>query len=603
MASVSGLPIPSDFITSYNGIVFPPEDTLTTSFKITPVQTADKRSIAYNAISIGIRTVIVGQPTDSKVILLRQKLTKQGGVFIYGGRGFGPLNINTGKIKDIMYGPVPKVLSLSPLGYRNACRLDWEVTIHIPECPDAAYLFRAMDFSYSASHQIRKDGRVNVVTTGELVIPNNRILAGTAIARGPYDNPDEYREKIAPPPRFGFQREWGPFTVDPTRTRLSFSWTDKEFGRNVYPPGIVECKVSQGGQSVSKGFASFNLTLNASYKLAADAEPNLAFRHFWNVVVQDRVRGRSGKYKGSTVASIAFIPMSFSFSDPDIYGEMTEANFSLGYLIAGTTIQDVLTHAGMWEKISGDYRLWAASLANTALSPYGLSRVAFDIGSDRIINLCEAGAPPRPVPGGRPEVRELKGGPRFEPPASSTSWITYVNAIRVEGDSGVVSTSPLSGSKSEPELRGGSGGPTPPGAWRFDGSKALPAKPGIDPFFAPPKTAKKSFSAAIGGKLDASSSGSSTAGDDKFTRRTSGSVVVFMTGHALRAGFAIPCPVLADINGVRPVLSNRTDRGEGFVTQIVHDAGVPIVGAKWNLRYILPRMPEGGIPVPPNPLG
>jgi hypothetical protein len=54
-----------DFITSYNVFAFDPNTTVTTALKNGLVETSDGRSIAYNEITLGLRTTICGQPTDS----------------------------------------------------------------------------------------------------------------------------------------------------------------------------------------------------------------------------------------------------------------------------------------------------------------------------------------------------------------------------------------------------------------------------------------------------------------------------------------------------------------------------------------------------------
>ena len=82
-----------------------------------------------------------------------------------------------------------------------------------------------------------------------MVIPNNRTNPALNYS---YDNPDKYRDKVSPPVPFGFRREWGDWNIDPSRTELSFSWVDKEFGRNVYPPGIVSVKASHNVRTIGR---------------------------------------------------------------------------------------------------------------------------------------------------------------------------------------------------------------------------------------------------------------------------------------------------------------------------------------------------------------
>lgn len=589
--SASGLPIPADFITSYNGVVFPPESTFTTFLKIAPLESPDGRTAMANKISIGLRFEITGQPTDSAILLLRQRLTKYGGVFIYGGRGVGPLAINTGKVRDVMYGPKPTVLAIKPLGYRNACQIDWEVTTVIPECPDARYKLTPMALSYSVEFQIRRDGRTNRSVSGELMIPNNRTAPGSLFS---LDNPDSYREDIATPVASGFKREWGSFKIDPSRTKLAFSWVDKEFGRNIYPVGVVHMESSHSVKSEGNGpaFALFAATLSATYTLAADASPLLAKNHFFRVLFQDRIRSRDRKFttKGKPVA---FIPWNFEASDHDSFGEETQCHFSFGYRIAGTSLADILTQSGMWEIYDKGTRRnafghWAQSLKDSALNPRGYSRLEFNLGDDEIVDLCKA----LPVAveqgsGGRGDPQELSGMPQFDPPPPGSSWLDYKNAIRIESDTGTVSSLPLSSSKEPLTIK------TLP-------LTELKSKINLGPInanFGGAETTsdgKGDFEHIAGTPANA-------ADEPNATTRTGPTIYVYMTGSAIRAGYAIPCPQLTKIDGVTVRLANRLDKGEGFSTGIFKQTSVPIVGAKWNLRYELSSMPKGGIPVPPNP--
>lgn len=601
----SGLPIPGDFTTSYNGFTFPPEDTLTTSLRITPVPTTDRRSIAYNAITVGLRTIISGQPTGSTVLQARQKLTKQGGVFVYGGRGVGALTVNTGKVRDVMYGPVPKVLSLQPLGYRNACRLDWEVTIHIPECADAKYVLAAMDLSFTVTHRPQRDGRVHLVYSGQLVIPNNRFQPTSTVS---FDNPDLYRSRIATALPFGFQREWGDWTIDPSRTTLSFAWTDKEFGRNVYPPGIVAAKASHVVQSGKDcAMVKWVASLSADYTLAAGQDPKIAWKHFFEVLFKQRVRDNAVKY-----GNVNYIPAGVTVREPDIYGEETTVGIDMAYMISNTTLRQILEHSGLWKPTGQDWKLWEQSLRLTALNPYGYSQVVFNIETDPIINLCRS--PVAVAVKGVANTKtlrgaELRGGQLFDPPKPANSWLQYKNFLKAEGSSGIITSQPLADSvpPKEFELRGGAFPGAAGGVKAKDTAPILPkgvtprqaaANPG---FFNPPT--KKGMAVAAGAAATGRIESDVTPTQDvRFTRRTNSTAVVYMTGWALRAGYAIPCPSLTSINGVPCVNVSRKDRGEEFTTGIVRNDGVPIVGAKWNLRYELPYLPPGELPVMPDPL-
>jgi len=584
------LPIPSDFVTSYNGFVFPPEDTVTTAFKVTPIESPDGRTVMANRISIGLRTIIMGQPTDDAALAIRHKLTKFGGVLIYGGRGLGPLSINTGKVRDVNYGPKPREVAIKPLGYRNAFKLDWQVETTIPECPDAQYRLTPMAMAYTVTFKLRRNGRVDREISGELTIPNNRTKPGALFSD---DSPDRHRELICPPVAFGFHREFQPWKIDPSRTKMTFGWTDKEFDRNVYPPGFVAVESSQSVRSLDAGpgFNRWGVNLAATYTLAADASPQMAELHFFKVIVKDRLYDRKNP-------GVSYIPQSFEASDANAFGDETQCRFSLTYNIVGSSLRDILKHSGMWETYTKDRKKawteWSASLKNSALNPLGFSRLTFSIADDEIVDLCKGKAEVAGGSGGK-EAQPWKGQQVFDNPLPESSWLDWQNSIRVESDTGTVSMLPLSTAPTGMNS-GGQGGPTATGEYQLE----LDAIQGaIDGVTGGVKDISKatptgSFSSVSGQKPP-------VADEPDFTRRTGPAIYVYLKGYAIRAGYEIPCITLKDIDGVKCRLANRLDKGEGFHQAIIKETTVPIVGAKWNLRYELASMPKRGIPIPLDP--
>jgi hypothetical protein len=104
-----------------------------------------------------------------------------------------------------------------------------------------------------------------------------------------------------------------------------------------------------------------------------------------------------------------------------------------------------------------------------------------------------------------------------------------------------------------------------------------------------------------GGRLQSVSAGVAKSADTSVSKRTTDAVYLYMEGHALRAGFEIPVPQLVDVAGVTPIPANRLDRGEGFTCSVLSNVGVPLYGAKWRMRFVLPELPKE-VPVPPNPI-
>lgn len=72
-----------------------------------------------------------------------------------------------------------------------------------------------------------------------------------------------------------------------------------------------------------------------------------------------------------------------------------------------------------------------------------------------------------------------------------------------------------------------------------------------------------------------------------------------LSGHAVRIGYRIAPPRLVDCAGQTPVLLSRYVKEE----QVGNSGGVPIYGLVWELDYIIPLSPDGGVPpIAPNPI-
>lgn len=629
------LPIPTDFICSYNGFTHDPATALTTALNVKVIESADGRTASYNQIYLRISSEIRGTPTDAAVLAARQRLTKFGGILIYDGRGFGPLQINTGRVRDIKFGPKPKVLSVKFLGSKYACRLDWEVEVHIPECSDARYSLGILDLSYRMEFLIRVDGRVNRQVTGTLRIPNNRTMPGSDQV---LDSPDLYRDRIATPPAWNFRREWQPFRISPDRVSLDFGWIDREFGRNVYPAGVVRMEAphtvdqEHPGAAIGTGIGAvpFKATLRATITVDAQHDSRAAIRAFWGLVDQRvRQKQRAGFQEPTPrggARPVVFIPWHVSFGEPNILGEELVCDFSFTYRILPVRLKNIVAASGLWEPIDTDWGEWYRSVANSALSAYGISKLTFTPDADQLVDLCQPNPRGLRQPGQarRAVPQQALGGIAWPEIEEAGSWLRYYNQLIVEPESGTVAIRPLAQTNpplppptSTPaELRGGTlqpreAAPAPrPVASDPNGyqslSGAIAEKVGRVPGFG--KSAGGTGVGAGRGKgnppPDGGAQGKDPPGpnDVAIQRRTPPRVVLYLIGSALRIGFEVPPPSLGDVDGITPVLDCRPDMGEGFATAIVGQTatGVPIFGAKWKLRYVLPQQPAGPV-LPPDP--
>lgn len=671
--------MPSDFTASYNGFAFS-DRAQTTKYSIHPVPDKSGRTVAYYEFQVGITDWIIDTAgTSNAVSDAIDKLLKYGGEFHYTGRGLGNLDINvggpgSGGKSDVQWGPKPGSLDLKVSGINSAIKIDWQVVVCIPYCFDASYAFALMEVTYSVTFRQRRSGRTDRIVSGELKIPNNRLYPGS---RELNDSPDYYLEQIITPIPFGFRREWSDRTIDPSRTSLTWGYTDIEFDGEAYPFGCVSAKFSQETSSMGPGLFSYSTMFVGEYELAPGYEIEVAKKAFFDVV-DDRLQqaiapteearppennGQGGlAIGGAAIGGIAagaggggglaggagviggfigglfgspppppppaaprlpaagqpqrgFLPMEFRFSEADLYGPNI-CRFQFVAKIFQSDLSSIIGDSGIWRTDPGaDWTRWATSLADSALNPRGVAQLTFSTNEDRIVDLCGTGQPDEMAPAKTSIQRVLSG---FVP-ESSPGWVHYEIGVRVEGDSGAVEIRRLPEDDISPDdstatatLGGGQtvdpgftasltsgGGGSSFGTTLGGGQTAAPGFGGSDdelPIGDP--TASDGFNAITGDDTPYVKDGPTPV-----QQRTRGSCYIFMFGEAIRVGKKIPCPTLEKVESQTPILCNRLDMGEGFVTAIIRGCGDNTVyGATWNLRYFLKETPQFLIEPPPNPM-
>jgi hypothetical protein len=105
----------------------------------------------------------------------------------------------------------------------------------------------------------------------------------------------------------------------------------------------------------------------------------------------------------------------------------------------------------------------------------------------------------------------------------------------------------------------------------------------------------------FGGIIAQQGGGRITAQLSDVQQRTTPSIYLIIAGRAMRAGYEINYPTVAKVGNAAAVPMNRPGieyQKQGFVFNWF---GVPIVAAKWRMRYLLLSQP-GTIGLPANPL-
>lgn len=572
--------------------------TETIGVRITPELDGAKRTVVASRFLLTFRTRFTGTnkyQVDNLAKRARVSLSKPARAFVCTGRGIGDIYVNTGGVVDVANGPLPKELSFeAAVGGDMASTLTWSIEFVIPECPDARFKDRPMEYVYSMTYQTDAAGYTTRTMRGYLKIPQNRVAAGVRFA---HSSALDWRESVVPALLTGFQRTYGPFGLSEDRAKLTFEVVDTEMGTNIPPPYCVSADASMSYQTSGHGWYQWTVNLQANYELVKGASPNIAINAFANLL-KDRVgyisRLKFNDGKGGKDKPVA-VPLGFSMSEPEIYGKN---KFSFGCSLHVVTSLDSILRGnagGLWQPVAGsDWRRWAVSLQDTALHPGGTAKLTFDVGEDRIIDLCDPTPYARILEGQAPVevVRELVRGAQLPPPTLKNSWMMYDVRLEREQESGAVMVRTMP--------------PKPIADDKYDiGGKSTLVSTGVG-FPKDQPTTGNGFTVTpprTGGILvaDWNDDGGATKG----RRRVRPAVYLILTGRAMRVGFPIPEPKLERVNGVDVIPANRTDRGEGFKTWLVYQTALTgVYAAEWRLRYLLtddldPKIP---LPTPPNPM-
>jgi hypothetical protein len=590
--------LPGIGVAKYGAFTFPPDTTETVDFRIVPEYDPAGRATPYAVHTWTLRAVIATADqsfgTEDQVALARRELCKPAQRWEYRGRGLGDLRLNVTLAgpRDVQWGPKPRHLSIKPLGGKQACEVTWTVEACFPTCGDARFRNAPMAYTFRLTYDVDRSGLTTRTYAGVLKIPQTRLAAAST---GLLDSADNYRELVAIAPVPGVRREHQSYELDESKCALTFSVTDAEMPGPPPPPGFVEVRASHAyAMAGPTKLTQWVGTLEATYEVARNGKATAgdAVRHFYEYLWAARRDEMRSQFRKKPLVRI----IAFTWAEPEIYGRQY-VKISMQYIVSAATLQDFLPRSRLWEPVPGDWRKWWVSVAGV-LGPRGAAKLKFNAGDDALVDLCRprqvvsAVAPPVLVARAGPAVRELTQ----DPPDPETSWLDYFCAVSMQIDNGTVVTRTLPPTTSTERTLTAvvpPGGPAAGGGvfGAFD-----PIHVGFALPTAPTPTAPPLVGA--GGTL------SNEADPGRVQRRVNPTVWIFLTGHAVRAGFEVPCPALTEINGVPLVECNRPDKGEGFTQAMVGSADAPLYRARWCVRYTTAdgTVPPGRLPVPPNPL-
>lgn len=558
----------------YNGYTFPVE-VEPLRVEVTPNYDSAGRVVVSTTHSYVFKAKILatsasGQSTTSNFLEeVRFLLTQPGGMLTITGMGFGDLTVNDtdgGGVRDVAWGPKPRLLSCVQLGRDMAWEITWKVEVCIlDQCASGRYRDSIMEFCYRLAVSVDRSGYTQRTYSGHLRIPQSKTTAGS---RTLTDNADRYLESAIPKIPQGFRRDTTQREISEDKCSLSFTVTDSELRGFAPPPDVVLSEVRQtlANAGPSK-FLQWTTTLRGRYELAKGVPKARAWGLFFKLLEE---RMRHTKKLAQSPKSV--IPLTLHISGGDLHGaEAGDFTFTYSYVMDRKELRRAVEAAGIWlpPPEGNDPAAWARALqAHGASTPRGYAYLQFLNTDDLLVDLCDS-SPPRPAPmrqAGNKLVRKEFDADTDERddtnpfnmarPAPSKSWIDFRHRIIISEIDNTAVHQPL-----------------PAQAVQY-----TPPAGSID-------------------RQDGFRTGYNRGVAPIIQRRGSPLMFATIVGQGARVGYPITPPVLSSVGGVPAYPLN--DGRDTYRTEVISNIGQPVIGALWSRRYVLGGIPQVGI-LPPD---
>lgn len=427
---------------TYNDYVFPDRSNfnITESFVYDP----SDRTIIGTRFHLRLQTIIVNEDATGAigsqyaakdyVHYARQRISKAGQRLIIEHDGFGPkFDINAGgagAIRDIAWGPKPRVVEWNPVGHTNSVEVTWEVEWMIPICDGSAPpSFTGLStFSYGISFDIDHRGYTTRTISGTIEIALSRYAGGRNLA----DSVDNYRNRVNFQKPMNFERRASWQVSDDKRT-ANFTIVDAEIASpNAWPAGVVSINATHRAGWQRSSIARIMNTISATIELSPNEHKSRAWMIFRGMV-NKRIAYANG------VAQAIFI------EGLDVIEDIFEnrVSFQLTYRIMGSAegmggIAIFYQATGLFQPVSDpidDWQAWDDSIKT--LQPFrgldsdrGVANLRHDWQNEKLIDLC-ANNPLASTPYSQPGTQ-----PPYQPgvlcnarPSPERSWLSFEAAL------------------------------------------------------------------------------------------------------------------------------------------------------------------------------
>jgi hypothetical protein len=489
--------------------------------------------------------------TDLELQDIRRRLTRDGGKFVFTNMGLGDdlvVNANDSGVRDVKWGPKPRMVKWLPIAGHGACELTWEIVVCVPMCNEYSRRYEGiMSINYGIEYNFDRQGNCTRTTRGHLAIAQTRPPGGLVP-----DSADVYLDSIIVLAPLGFRRTHGR-SLSLDKSRLDFWITDQQIASNDPYPNFVTNITGNHRVGVNRReLTTFRSSIDLSVELAPGVNGVWAWAVFHSIVSRRLIIAKQIAKDGLFIDDIQITEGLFN----------QEHAFSLSYRIL-SGLEDLLTATGLWTPLNtgSDWQKWQDSLAGSMFNRRGNAGLYHTAAADALIDLCDPN-PGMVIGDGQQNLPGPSRPPlvyyRNEVPPKERSYAQFSTWVEPERETPVSELAPIQ----EPEPEDADDGDVTDGAFLWDVS---------------PPSGSSNHIMQIGGLR---------------------SYRYRLRGYATRIGHPIPRPRLIAIGG-RPAIERHA---RFYCRKVGKVMGVDVYQAAWDIQYILSKGPEDEIHPPKNPI-
>jgi hypothetical protein len=298
--------LPDVGVLSYNGVVFAP---LYTSRMVgTKMPDAADRTVRAVEWALDVEAIVTlnkgDLTTDNTMVQLRQLLEQNAGTLTYSGKGLGNLVVNApgGQLRDIAWGPKPKLLEFQPLGGSRSARVHWQCVTQIPELKNPLLqtnspggALTVVQFNEETALTYDDDQYSTVALRGTLEIALTRTTVNSRVVS---DTVDSYRQRFLnlQVDLTRFRVTHREFNVSRDKRVMEWAFVVEELPPMGLPPNAVQARgtFTCDNEKKGPGMVQWICTLDCTYAIRKDASRRMAWWAFLTLLLFRMGQSRFG---------------------------------------------------------------------------------------------------------------------------------------------------------------------------------------------------------------------------------------------------------------------------------------------------------------------